>query len=1000
MTPSFALSLSYERIRLLHRAAGGWQRVGDVPLTVEDLSASLRVLKKTATALHASALRTKLVIPTEQIRFLKIETGEQDLANRRIAAEQALDGVTPYDIPDLSIDVVADGPITYVAAVARETLAEAEAFAVQHGFDPVSFVASPDPSQFAGEPFFGPTIHAASVLAPGEFVSRDRAPVDAYSTPEPHAPAEPPAQVHLADDPAIDDTAFDDGTNDPEPSEHLALEEAEATFEPQGSDALSDLQEPNDVEAELSPELGSEFEAELEAELGSEPETPALEDVSNPENDDWALSKIIDAADPEENTPAEIQTTPEIEATHSVEDDHGNASEGPVEEFSTSQSEAFAAEDLQENAPELAEVSEFAEDSVPFETDRVASEPLIPEPFDTPTDALEAQPLEDVEDVEDVAAASEVDLQPGSELDADQELDLERELEAALELDAEPPLVAQFSTRRNPDDRTPKLGGVTRADAPPLDDFEPEEIEAAPAPTPVIQAPIAIIRNEDAVEDDRFSSGQRAAALAAIPPLEDTKAEPEFALSSSPITDEERLLDEADRLTVFGARQRGHDTDGRSKYLGIVLGVFLFVFLAGVASWATVFSNDGLANLFDDRPEPIIAEPAQPIVTPDALPTETSVAPTVEDPAPDTELASLQPELTDEDAAVLDALTEARPEPAEIGPQTEAEKKADYAVTGIWATAPTAPEPVSIVTIDDIYQTSIDPGSTLNDAIALAPPPDAETPLLQVPSPAAPDIAFDLDERGLVKPTPEGTPTPEGAIVFSGPPPVRQPDVTPERPGDVTVQPTVAAGAANTALAAIRPRLRPAQLIENSERSSLGGSTLSELATIRPVARAPVARTPDQQSTEIDEALAVAMSTSVRPNPRAANFSRVVARATPAPAPAPAAPAARAPEEPQEERARTVRSIAPRTVKPTVPTSASVTRQATLENAINLRKVNLIGVFGKPSERRALVRMPNGRYKKVQVGDSLDGGRVSAIGDSELRYSKGARNVVLRMPRG
>ena len=87
-------------------------------------------------------------------------------------------------------------------------------------------------------------------------------------------------------------------------------------------------------------------------------------------------------------------------------------------------------------------------------------------------------------------------------------------------------------------------------------------------------------------------------------------------------------------------------------------------------------------------------------------------------------------------------------------------------------------------------------------------------------------------------------------------------------------------------------------------------------------------------------------------------------------------------------------------MKPTVPTSASVTRQATLEDAINLRKVNLIGVFGKPSERRALVRMPNGRYKKVQVGDSLDGGRVSAIGDSELRYSKGARNVVLRMPRG
>lgn len=70
-----------------------------------------------------------------------------------------------------------------------------------------------------------------------------------------------------------------------------------------------------------------------------------------------------------------------------------------------------------------------------------------------------------------------------------------------------------------------------------------------------------------------------------------------------------------------------------------------------------------------------------------------------------------------------------------------------------------------------------------------------------------------------------------------------------------------------------------------------------------------------------------------------------------------------------------------------------------MKNAINLRRINLIGVYGKPSNRRALIRLSNGRYQKVVVGDRIDGGRVSAIGDSELRYTKGGRSVVLTMPR-
>lgn len=85
---------------------------------------------------------------------------------------------------------------------------------------------------------------------------------------------------------------------------------------------------------------------------------------------------------------------------------------------------------------------------------------------------------------------------------------------------------------------------------------------------------------------------------------------------------------------------------------------------------------------------------------------------------------------------------------------------------------------------------------------------------------------------------------------------------------------------------------------------------------------------------------------------------------------------------------------------PSIPSNTSVARAATEENAINLRRINLIGVYGQPSSRSALVRLSNGRYVKVSVGDRLDGGRVAAIGESQLRYVKGGRNMTLQMPRG
>ena len=127
------------------------------------------------------------------------------------------------------------------------------------------------------------------------------------------------------------------------------------------------------------------------------------------------------------------------------------------------------------------------------------------------------------------------------------------------------------------------------------------------------------------------------------------------------------------------------------------------------------------------------------------------------------------------------------------------------------------------------------------------------------------------------------------------------------------------------------------------------------------------------------------MAASLRPSGRPNGFSQTVQRAL-------AAARIRAVDEPQ---AQVVQASA--AAVPSIPSSASVTRAATQTRAINLRQINLLGVMGTPSARRALVRLDNGRVVTVQVGERLDGGQVTAIGESELRYNKRGRDLVLRI---
>jgi len=861
MKPEFALSLSFDGIRLLQRAAGGWRAVGEVAVSDPDLTGALQELRRSAGKVKTRRVRTKLIIPDNQIKYLTVDTGDVDDDARRAAAAKALDGATPYPVDALAFDISVDRAKTHVAAVARETLAEAEAFAVEHKFNPVSFVAAPNDAAFLGEPFFGETAAARNLLPDNARVEPD------------------------------------------------GVRVVVVTHDPQ------DTVEPSQDNAEVADDEAAE----------GEEKTAALDLPKEPRDKD---DKAPPAQEPESTPVAEAQI-PEPE---------------PI----------IDADPADEPAPD--------------------------------PDDIEAPEPEDVEDTEPTLMGFATRRRPGASEGA----------AAPLGGVTRTPPTNRPKPRLTP---TPRDGAAPPPDAPKLSPqvAAVESLRAAP-PTEDVPAAAEAPAAPAAAASGGFLSRRKSKRKEPAPPARPASARAARTPAAVAATPAGQPDSEAERMTVFGARTEAQ-VGGKPRFLGLILTAILLVFLAGVAAWASVFLDDGLAKLFPGRERTLAS----------TLPDETKadlardVGATVDlEPEEDTgdEMIvatlneGLSNGLTPEDAAVLDALRDPLPDPAAPEELDSAALEARYAVTGIWPKAPDIPpDPSGLIQLEDLYVTGIDPVSPALDAIALPGAPSFLTDVA-LPEPAAPPppgTNFVLGPDGRVVPTEEGAISPDGFTVFAGRPPILPPEnelrsEDDEAPALSTVERNV--------LAAERPRLRPTDLVEQNERATLGGLSRSELALLRPRLR-PVA---PQEVLDAEEAEAaetadpdtpaeispLAAAQSLRPEARPRNFERTVARATRAAAAQP----------------RQTAAIAPRTVTPAIPSSASVTREATVRNAINLGRVNLIGVYGTPSNRRALVRLKNGRYQKVKVGDRFDGGRISAIGDSELRYQKGARNLVLKMPSG
>lgn len=961
MKPNFALNFTDDSIALLHRTRRGWAELGRTAFDVEDLPAALADLKAKAVALAPEGFTTKLVIPASQIKYLRLRAPGPDAAARQAQIAAALEGQTPYNVADLVWDHSGDGDTVTVAVLARETLDEAEAFATEHGFNPVSFVALAEGEDFAGEPWFGPTGASQALLKKGETVERDAEAIRLHGRQDEGGQSQAPAR---AQEPETEP--------DPAPTEPLPEPEPEPEQVPEITPADDPLPEVEPQEPEPTP---------LEIPEAAEPEIPDDTPLEDPPFDDQPiLSQDVTSPQPDRSVdPAAIAATlragdPPAGMMHSgqtavLSGRHADADEAPM------------ALDVPDDVSEARAPLRNPNTSVLV--DPSVEDDLPPMPSGAALSAYNRRPSGATSEPAPRPAPSAAPPVGPAAVDAPR---------------------SGKSAERAAGPRVPKLSYETPGDAAP----PPPVTKAARGMTGLVTAPSIPGGRKAKVAPSTAATAEAAAQQPAQP---------------------------ARRPQGLGSRPM--PVRGKPRHLGLILTGILLIMLAlaaGLSSFYVSWRDGDPAEAVETAAIDAPSADAAPQAASDDLPApEDEMLADMIDPS---EAAADLPAQTDApiaEAAAPDAIVEedpavaaAPPLPEEAPPATDGPAPA----TAIAGDPAPANAPASEAQ-DEIFLAARDtPPATLDPVALQAPTTRTDMP----PQPQAPPPPFgtvyQFDENGLIRPTPEGIATPEGVLLFAGQPAL----VPPPRPAQIAAaaQPAPAAETetaatpsepeftipADPALADNRPRLRPADLVPaatetaTDDDASLAPQDDSRIASIRPNARpaslteraaaagllqpanAPASGNPSlalvaPEGTVTPLGLAISRRPAARPEDM--NLAVAAAVAAAIRMPDPEVPEAEVTPETEEEPE--VVATAPR-----IPASANVAQQATLRNAINLREMNLIGVYGTSADRYALVRNPNGRYIKVSVGDRLDGGRVAAITASELRYEKRGRMVVLELP--
>ena len=947
MRPQIALDLALDGITLLSRApddgadAGRWWREGSVRLDAPDIEDALGRLRDRAVMRAGKDFASILIVPDSQVLYTSLERDDRDA---RVTIRSALRGRTPYEVEDLAFAHAVRGDRLQVAVVAIETLLEAEAFATDHGFRPVAVVADPADGIYPGPAEFGPTGIAPEIAGGARVDLALGAGFDVVPAPEPDA--EPQAVAEPETVAPVGAAASDDA---PSLNEAPPLEEAAP------SDIGPSLPEESDADSE--PDSAPVF---VRAPRAAPPIPPgpafATRRGGMPAKGDAPAAPRLDRIAPRIGTapdaPPRAQAEP-LAAESAASDARPPAAApsdasgpGPVL-VAAKLAELRAAQDAALNARPATSTAQA----------RRATGSGAPILAATGTTALSG------------AAAGAIDATPPEAVPTGRLRTLLRRPARRTDAttDASPAGIVPASGAargRTGLILTGGLVGVLLAVGGLSLVLTDEDV-----PTASVMAPAV---DESGAAPARATESGRSAIIARAPA--DAAALPDRAASGKAAAESADPVPRTDLAALLPA------------------------------SGDAPAGDAGTAPLVP-APEVAAAGPAEPDAEGIAI-----EGPALEDPATD-------------DVAVTSA----------EGPAAETQAPVGAIASSSPVTEPTGPtEPTA----------QPDEGTAPVQTASDDPSPAAETP----------DTG---DETALVAATPDGLAAPGGYTVVAGRPtvlPEPRPedlpgaapaegddaapstaDLSPEevarreqlarvrpvrRPGDVAQsEPSVSDDdpaevtltPAELALRRFQPRPRPAAVIRaataaaeaEAERVSEMERAAAEAEAAAAVAAASQAAAASLATSRADARVVIptgpvsrlALPASERPRgrPRAVEreAAQIVARRRAEPAaPTRSAAAAAAPAAPVAASRQTLRA-----------SPNSVARAATDDNAIRLNQVNLIGVYGQPSSRRALIRLGNGRYVKVQVGDRLDRGRVTAIGENQVSYQRGNRSIVLRMPR-
>lgn len=76
---------------------------------------------------------------------------------------------------------------------------------------------------------------------------------------------------------------------------------------------------------------------------------------------------------------------------------------------------------------------------------------------------------------------------------------------------------------------------------------------------------------------------------------------------------------------------------------------------------------------------------------------------------------------------------------------------------------------------------------------------------------------------------------------------------------------------------------------------------------------------------------------------------------------------------------------------PNVRSAPGVAAAATIKDGITLNRTQIIGTIGAGKASRALVRLSNGKIITLRLGDKVNGGTITDIGNSQITFVKGGR---------